>query len=635
MKIVRFAILIPSLVFAQRTVPDWRIAVDQRVPRIAPKAASSTSISIRDGEFVRRIGSTLSLAGRPFRFNGNNTYYLQAEIAYRRNAGVEETLDKMAELGITVARANAHNDHPPSQDPAAIQTDPGVFNEANLVALDQSVAEAKKRNIRLILKLTNNWTAYGGIERYVQWKVGHTPSAAEKATFYTDATIKQWFKDYVKTILLRRNTVTGLLYKDETAIMAWELGNELRNPVSGGGNALVAWMTEMAAYIKSLDTNHLVADGGEGFDDDATLYAGIGNRYPVAGSEGCSYHRMVQIADIDMVSYHMYPSSWGLNDTTDSTLWIKRHEELARAAGKVAYLGEYGKRAADKSPAACSLEPGRAYDSDRAKVFGAWLEQSAVMQASAGVMAWQLINDSRTDCEGFQIYCPRDGATCDTLRQYSGFLNEPAVVTSGASFRGVFLAPDSFASIFAADLENRGVDVIDSRGVSSKATVFYAGPTQINFLVPAAVSQGGAVVLLSRNGASVKSAAMTIAPVEPGVFSSDASGSGTAAAVVTIVKPDGGRVTQLIDAGPVDLAIGEVVVTLYGTGWRLRTNAGDVRVSIGGVDAAVLFSGAQPEFPGLDQINVRVPTELRGRGQVAIAVNVSGRAANLVSMSVR
>ena len=113
------------------------------------------------------------------------------------------------------------------------------------------------------------------------------------------------------------------------------------------------------------------------------------------------------------------------------------------------------------------------------------------------------------------------------------------------------------------------------------------------------------------------------------------SGSGTAAAVVTIVKPDGSLVTQFVAAGPVDLASGEVVVTLYGTGWRKRANAEDVRVSIGGVDAAVLFSGAQPEFPGLDQINVRVPPELRGRGQVEIAVNVSGRAANVVTMHVR
>lgn len=149
------------------------------MPRLSSNPTGATFLTIRDGEFVRRIGSTLSLAGRPFRFNGNNTYYLQAGIAYHRNAGVEETLDKMAELGLTVARANAHNDHPPSQDPAAIQTEPGVYNETNLIALDQSIVEAKKRNIKLILKLTNNWTAYGGIERYVQWKVGCQPSAAE------------------------------------------------------------------------------------------------------------------------------------------------------------------------------------------------------------------------------------------------------------------------------------------------------------------------------------------------------------------------------------------------------------------------------------------------------------------------
>ena len=101
---------------AQRTVPDWRQAVDP-LRASSPRAAARQAIvnpalpQIRQGQFVRRLGNTLMLGDRPFRFNGNNTYYLQAEIAYGREAGVEETLDKMAD---------------------------------------------RKRNIRMVLKLTNN-----------------------------------------------------------------------------------------------------------------------------------------------------------------------------------------------------------------------------------------------------------------------------------------------------------------------------------------------------------------------------------------------------------------------------------------------------------------------------------------------
>ena len=394
-------LLFTAPLLAQRTVPDWRDAVRLTAPRAATSQAvvNPALPEIRSGQFVRRLGNTLMLGDRPFRFNGNNTYYLQAEIAYRREAGVEETLDKMAELGMSVTRANAHNDHPPAQDPAVIQTDPGVYRETSLVALDRSIDEARKRNIRMALKLTNNWEAYGGIRRYVGWKLGRLPMASEYSQFYSDGTIRQWFKDYTRTILERRNTVTGVLYKDEPAILAWELGNELRNPAPGNASVLIEWMTEMASFIKSVDPNHLVADGGEGFDDDPSLYRGLSNTYPVNGREGCSYHRMVEIPDIDMVSYHLYASSWGLNDSTDVTIWIRRHEEIARAANKVAYFGEYGRRANNQSPAGCSAGPGRAFDPDRARIFTAWLNENALSQGNSSyanaagplfaVTAWQ------------------------------------------------------------------------------------------------------------------------------------------------------------------------------------------------------------------------------------------------------
>ena len=58
---------------------------------------------INSGEFVRRQGSVLTIAGKPFRFIGNNLYFNQADIVYGRTAGVEEALDKMAVLGMTVA----------------------------------------------------------------------------------------------------------------------------------------------------------------------------------------------------------------------------------------------------------------------------------------------------------------------------------------------------------------------------------------------------------------------------------------------------------------------------------------------------------------------------------------------------
>ncbi len=216
--------------FAQRVVdPDapWK-KEKPGVKMSILNATSDLALPINSGEFVRRQGSVLTVGGKPFRFNGNNLYFNQADIVYGRTAGVEETLDKMAVLGMTVTRSNAHNDNEQARDPAAIQLAPNVYSEASLVALDRSIALAKARNIRLILKFTNNWDAYGGIRRYVEWHFGRTPAQSEWGLFYTEPTIKNWFRNYVRMLIDRKNTVTGITYREEPAILAWELGINCR-----------------------------------------------------------------------------------------------------------------------------------------------------------------------------------------------------------------------------------------------------------------------------------------------------------------------------------------------------------------------------------------------------------------------
>jgi uncharacterized protein (TIGR03437 family) len=58
-------------------------------------------------------------------------------------------------------------------------------------------------------------------------------------------------------------------------------------------------------------------------------------------------------------------------------------------------------------------------------------------------------------------------------------------------------------------------------------------------------------------------------------------------------------------------------------------------VRIGGQAAEVLYAGAQAEFVGLDQINVRIPRTLRSRGLVDVAVSVDGKVANVVSINIQ
>lgn len=361
---------------------------------------------IIEGEFVTRQGSTLMLGENQFFFVGTNAYFLQPEMAYGNSAGVIETLDTMVALGMPVVRIWAFNDNDPTTDPAAIQSEPGVYREESLVALDQVIAEAKKRNIRLILTLVNFWSDYGGVKRYLQWYQAQCNCEASISDFYTNETIKRWYKDYVHTLLTRTNTITGIKYKDEPAILAWELGNELRNP-GGDPNDLLAWQEEMSAYIKSLAPNHLVADGGEGFDDAPKLYPNLSNTYAVRGDEGASYHRLVNMENFDMVSYHLYPSKWGLNDKSDVETWIRVHEELAQQAGKVAYLGEVGVMGTD---------------AHRATTLDGWLTTALTDNQSAGALVWGLAYQNRPDYDTFTVYCPVQVETCAVLRDQASNL---------------------------------------------------------------------------------------------------------------------------------------------------------------------------------------------------------------------
>ena len=82
--------------------------------------------------------------------------------------------------------------------------------------------------------------------------------------------------------------------------------------------------------------------------------------------------------------------------------------------------------------------------------------------------------------------------------------------------------------------------------------------------------------------------------------------------------------------GPIEA--GETLV-LYGTG--LRNAAAKPVCTIGGQAVDVLYAGPQGEFPGLDQVNLFVPTSLRGIGAVVLELVVDGVAANPLSVTIR
>ncbi len=176
------------------------------------------------------------------------------------------------------------------------------------------------------------------------------------------------------------------------------------------------------------------------------------------------------------------------------------------------------------------------------------------------------------------------------------------------------VAPVSMASLYGTNLAfftrstptvdlpstlaGASLTVTDSAGVSRPAPLIYVSPSQINFVIPAGTAPGTATVT---SGAA--SGTVQVANAAPGIFT--VGGTNTAAATVT----DG-------------------VVTLYGTGIR---GGGNVSATVGGVNATVLYAGAQGQYPAFDQVNLQLPGGVLGT--VDVVLMVDGQAANTVQVT--
>ena len=239
---------------------------------------------------------------------------------------------------------------------------------------------------------------------------------------------------------------------------------------------------------------------------------------------------------------------------------------------------------------------------------------------------------------------------------------KPFVAASAASYNDL-AAPNSIVAGFGSQLATGvaiadslplptslggvRVTVRDSLGVSREAPLFFVSPNQINYLVPAETALGLATVNVIAPVPGTARGFLNVDRDAPGLFAANANGQGIAAAIALRVKADGSLVNESVaqfDAAQnrflplaIDLSAAneQVFLVLFGTGFRGRTELAEVQARIGGLPVEVLYAGAQSDFAGLDQINLRLPRELAGRGDLDIIVTADGFAANTVQIRVR
>ena len=362
-------------------------------------------------DFLKTSGVHFSESGKPTLLSGANTYYL----GYKSRRMVDAALDAAVRLRCNVVRTWAFLDAGTLPDgekegvcfqyrdaSGAVRVREG---DNGLNRLDYVVHAAKARGLRLILPLVNNWTDFGGIARYVEWF-----GLRFHDEFYTSPDSRDRYRIWAETLLKRVNTITGIAYRDEPAIAAWDLANEPRwkgseqgKPSSGRvrREAILDWVAEMSGWLRKQDPNHLIAVGDEGF-----FATGSGGQL-YDGSHGTDFNAFLALPNVDFGTYHMYPEHW--KDENWGEEWIDDHLESGSLAGKPVLLEEYG------------LQNARLRNSR----YASWLDR--INASGGGALVWMLAaeQDDGTPYPDYDRYTIYDVMDAPPVRAFSRLLKRP------------------------------------------------------------------------------------------------------------------------------------------------------------------------------------------------------------------
>jgi uncharacterized protein (TIGR03437 family) len=261
--------------------------------------------------------------------------------------------------------------------------------------------------------------------------------------------------------------------------------------------------------------------------------------------------------------------------------------------------------------------------------------------ASSGVAA--------TDASAYELYF---GARMIQQSAPGVFLH-PLGVLNAASFAppGYPVSPGGFVYLYGSGLATQtavatafpfpstlgGVQVTVN---GLPARLYAVSPNRIDCIVPYAASGSTATIVATVNGVRSNSIDVPLAASAPGIFSLPQNGLGDGA----ILHANFSAVTGASPARP-----GEIVqVYLTGLGAvnppvadgaaapsaePLARSTGDLRVTVGGRTAAVLYQGLAPGLAGLYQLNVQIPSSLPA-GSHSLSVQTLEGFTDMVSVRV-
>lgn len=344
-------------------------------------------------------GRFVAEEGRAAAFGGN-AYFLLESMRRGRVEEVEGTLELMAGLGMEVVRVWAFD----NGGRRALHRGPGELDEEGLEALDEVIAMASARGLRVLLVLGNYWPDYGGLPAYGEWA-----GVQGDAAIWGSAQVRAAYGEWVRAVVGRTNTVTGWPYATDPAIFGWEVTNEPRCVGAGCSPELVAgFMGAMVSEVRRLDAVHLVGVGDEGFFGRYGVDAGL----LVAGGE------------FDWVSLHLYPNRheplWGPDGggawvptraMAEAEERIDRSVELARRWDLPVLIGELG-------------WPSDGGDDERAAMLGGMLAHARA-RGVGGALVWMVAAEAYPDYDGYTLHARAAPHTIELLCRASAVFGMP------------------------------------------------------------------------------------------------------------------------------------------------------------------------------------------------------------------
>ena len=147
------------------------------------------------------------------------------------------------------------------------------------------------------------------------------------------------------------------------------------------------------------------------------------------------------------------------------------------------------------------------------------------------------------------------------------------------------------------------------------AQIFFVSPNEVHFHVPVITVLGTAEVIVTNSDGFQSRGNVTTLRAAPGVFTNTGDGLGDG----TILNAD------TLQPGPFDPTNGNLRLIVFATGVR---NGTTVSVSAGGRALTLESIVHTPNMPGMDEVHVLVPTDLRGVGKVDLVIRADGRDSN-------